>query len=158
MRLRHSSEKSPPAARRFRALGVFVDLMGLPWSDGLIVSCEMRISNIIGILVDVLRAGKLGSGRAASICGKLVFTFAALAGRSGRAMLRALRRRCHERRTNLNPQLIFSIDWWIRVLRRAPPRPIPWKISSSNLVVSYSDGEGGDAGVGVAIWSSLLDR
>ena len=39
---------------------------------------------------------------------------------------------------------------------KAPPRTIPWKVSECDVVVSYSDGEGGDAGVGVAIWSKRL--
>ena len=151
-------KKSPPAARLFRALGVFVDLRTLPHDRGLIVVCERRLDAIIDLLQKVMAEGKLGSGLAASICGKLVFTGAAVAGRFGRAMLRAMRRRCTERRANLNPQLRLAIDWWIRSLRQAPPRPIPWRMDEMHVVISYSDGEGSDAGVGVAVWSSRLPQ
>ena len=40
----------------------------------------------------------------------------------------------------------------------APPRPIPWRLEDRPMVVSYSDGEGSDAGVGVAIWTERLHR
>ena len=73
------------------------------------------------------------------------------------AMLRAFRRRAYEpSRFNLNPQLVATCDWWLRGLRLAPPRPIPWKLDERNITVSYSDGEGSDAGVGVAVWSARL--
>ena len=71
--------------------------------------------------------------------------------------MRAFRRRCYERRVNLNPQLRVAIDWWLRSLRFAAPRPIPWHVADRPQVVTYSDGEGSDAGVGVAIWANCLD-
>lgn len=37
-----------------------------------------------------------------------------------------------------------------------PPRPVPWNMSGRNLIVSYTAGEGADAGVGVAVWSDQL--
>ena len=43
-------------------------------------------------------------------------------------------------------------------MKAAPHRPIPWRLDGYNMVVSYSDGEGSDAGVGVAIWSKRLER
>ena len=100
--------------------------------------------------------GKLGSGLPSSICGKLVFSMSTFAGRFSRAMVRAFRRRFYERRINLNPQLRAASAWWINAMRCAPPRPIPWNLSYLPTVVSYSDGEGSEAGVGVAIWSALL--
>jgi hypothetical protein len=72
-------------------------------------------------------------------------------------MIKCFNRRAHEvGRYNLNPQISSTCDWWIRGLKVAPPRPIPWRIEERDLVISYSDGEGSDAGVGVAIWSKRL--
>ena len=95
---------------------------------------------------------RLSSGQAASLVGKLMFASVAFAGFYGKSMLRALRRRSYERRTNLNPQLMATISWWMRQLKLAPPRPIPWSVLNRRVVLTYSDGEGADAGVGVAIW------
>ena len=149
--------KSPLPSVRFRALGVFVDLSCLPLACGFIVVCDKRIDGIIDILYKIIQCKRLSSGLASSLCGKLVFTSSALAGTFGRAMMRAFRRRCYERRVYLNPQLRVAIDWWLRSLRFASPRPIPWHVADRPQVVTYSDGEGSDAGVGVAIWANCLD-
>ena len=42
--------------------------------------------------------------------------------------------------------------WWQENLWAAPPRPVFSSFVGRPLVVSYSDGEGGDAGVGIAAW------
>jgi hypothetical protein len=52
----------------------------------------------------------------------------------------------------LNVQLRTAIHWWIKQLRRPTFREIPLRAPSAPLVLSYSDGEGDDAGVGVAVW------
>ena len=52
----------------------------------------------------------------------------------------------------LNDQLRSALYWWIENLRVAPPRPVFLPNQDRPLVVSYSDGEGGDAGVGIAAW------
>ena len=38
----------------------------------------------------------------------------------------------------------------------APPREVPLKLSNMHTVVTYSDGERSEAGVGVTIWSTRL--
>jgi hypothetical protein len=150
-------KKSPPHATVFRALGVFVDLSPLPLAAASIKACERRLDQICHIIEEVFRAYVLNCGTAASIAGKLLFTTCSFSGRFGRAMLRPFNRRASElHRFHLNPQLAAACSWWIRNLRTAPPRPIPWRVDGRHLVVSYSDGEGSDAGVGIAIWSDKL--
>ena len=46
-----------------------------------------------------------------------------------------------------------SLAWWAAELPRTPPRIIPTSIENRNLVVSYSDGEGSNAQIGVAFWT-----
>jgi hypothetical protein len=105
----------------------------------------------------LLNTSRVTSALAASIAGKLLFTSSSFAGRYGKAMLRAFHRRAGETgRFNLNPQLVSSSEWWIGNLKVAPARAIPWKLDQLDVAISYSDGEGSDAGVGVAIWSKRL--
>ena len=73
-------------------------------------------------------------------------------GQLGRAKLRPLKRRQHERgRTNLNHQLLSAIEWWLQLLNSQIPEAIPLSVDQWPTVISYSDGEGDAAGVGVAI-------
>ena len=74
-------------------------------------------------------------------------------GRFGRAMLRAFSRRQHEAgRSNLNPQIEAACRFWIENLPTVRPREVPVNPERLPLAISYSDGEGGMAGVGVALW------
>jgi hypothetical protein len=151
--------KSPEPAQLFRALGVFVDLRPLPFGAALISACEQRLANIEHILMSILKNKHISPSLSASVAGKLQFTTSSFAGRFGKAMIRCFNRRAHETgRFNLNPQISSTCDWWIRGLKVAPSRPIPWRIEERDLVISYSDGEGSDAGVGVAIWSKRLSQ
>ena len=43
-------------------------------------------------------------------------------------------------------------------MRSYEPRPIPTSLRDLPSIVSYSDGEGGSAGVGVAVWCSWLEH
>jgi len=122
-------EKSPEASQLFRALGVFVDLKPLPLSAAMIRVCKDRVNSIILTLHQIMQTGRVTPGIAASIAGKLLFTSSSFAGRYGKAMLRAFHRRASEiGRSNLNPQLTASSEWWINGLRLAPARSIPWKL------------------------------
>lgn len=74
-------------------------------------------------------------------------------GRLGRALLRAFSRRQHEYgRTALNPQLLAAIKVYMSNLRSLKLREIPISLADRLTCVSYSDGEGESAGVGIALW------
>ena len=67
--------------------------------------------------------------------------------------MRPLSRRQHEpRRFALNGQLRSALRWWLCNLHLAPPRVVFVRDETRPLVISYSDGEGADAGVGIAAW------
>ena len=110
------------------------------------------------LLHQIEETGRLGSGEAASLTGKLGFTLCASFGRFGRAKLRPYIRRCGEHRMQLNPQLRSANRFWLQFLATYTPRPIPAWLDGMETVVSYSDGEGADAGLGIAVWSSRCPK
>ena len=68
-------------------------------------------------------------------------------------MLRPFSRRQHEPgRFNLNPQIVAACEFWLRNLPNVRPREVPVNPELLPLAVSYSDGEGDKAGVGIALW------
>jgi hypothetical protein len=58
----------------------------------------------------------------------------------------------------LGKDLHNCLVWWLAFLRNYTPRPIPTSLSSLPLLVSYSDGEGADAGIGAALWHPFATR
>ena len=56
----------------------------------------------------------------------------------------------------MNAQIQSAIDFWWSFLSNYMPRPVPMFLEELDTVISYSDGEGAKAGVGVAVWSSRL--
>jgi hypothetical protein len=112
---------------------------------------------IILILEEALTSRKFPSSIAGSVFGKLDFALNAVAGRFGRAMMRPIKRRQYEARSNMNPQLEACLVWWCKFLRQHKPRAIPVSLKELITVVTYSDGEG-TGGVGVAIWHPALRK
>ena len=47
-----------------------------------------------------------------------------------------------------------AIEFWLRFLAAHKPRFIPVFYEERDVTVSYSDGEGAKAGLGLAVWSS----
>ena len=60
--------------------------------------------------------------------------------------------RAYSRAKNLNSGLISCFKWWLAFLNEFKPRPIPASLSDLPCIISYSDGEGGLAGIGAAVW------
>ena len=108
----------------------------------------------------IICKSRLPPGEASSLAGKFGFALNAVFGRVGRAKLRPIFDRCKTTRfgSGLSPQLRSCILWWLHVLQVYVSREIPTSMPSRPLVVSYSDGEGDKAGVGVSIYSSLAPR
>ena len=77
----------------------------------------------------------------------------ACCGRIGRAKMRPFIRRSYENNLSLNPQLMSAILWWKKFLIEFKPRLVPASLKHMDVIISYSDGEGADAGVGVGVWS-----
>lgn len=149
-----SASKSPLPSGRFVVIGVLLDLTGTPMSEAILQITEKRLEQLTKILMLIEANRKLGSGEAASLTGKLGFSLCACFGRVGRAKLRPFIRRSGERRSAVNHQIQAAVTWWLKFLREYVPRHIPFRLEDLNLVVSYSDGEGARAGLGIAVWSA----
>ena len=144
--------KSPPPEALFRLLGAMIDLRKTPLPP-VIRLAEDRYVKLYGIISRILKDGSLASGLAGQLFGQLGFSCSQFFGRWGRAKMRPLSRRQHEpRRFALNAQLRAALRWWLKNLHLAPPRAVYLHSENRPLVVSYSDGEGADAGVGIAAW------
>ena len=145
--------KSPPPAAVFNTLGAETDLSGFPDDPVLLRASKDRIEKLVVLLNDVVEAGFLKPALAGKLFGKLMFMSSQYYGRCGRALLRAFARRQHDLKHNaLNPQLRASCLCWLSAIRTTRPREVPMDLASLPCAVSYSDGEGADAGVGIALW------
>ena len=145
--------KSPPPASSGRVLGVRSNLAATPAGCPVIEVAPDRVDQLLGMLDEIISSNRLSPGLAGKVWGRLQFASTQAYGRVGRAMLRAFSRRQHETgRQNLNPQLRASISWWKTNLPQLPPRPVPSGFTSRPVVISYSDGEGADGQVGIALW------
>ena len=145
--------KSPPPADFFRVLGAMVDLRLYPEGPILLRAAHDRVEALVEQLEDIRTSGRLPPALAGKIYGKLMFMSSQFFGRLGRALLRAFSRRQHEpERFALNPQIRFAIQFWISNMATLRPREIPIDFSSMPTYVSYSDGEGDTAGIGIALW------
>ena len=145
--------KSPPPSACGRVLGVTSDLSPTPLAPPLIRVTHDRIEVLMAALAKVRQEGRLAPGLAGKLWGRLQFASTQAYGRTGRAMLRAFNRRQHEQgKVFLNTQLKASIEWWMSNLPRLPDRPVPTDFRDRPVVVSYSDGEGAQGQVGIALW------
>ena len=129
------------------------DLTNFPASPALLLATEERKQKVKVMLTDVLHAGYLKPALSGKLFGVLMFMSSQYYGRCGRALLRAFARRQHDsRHLGLNPQLKASCAFWLENIETLRPREIPMNLADLPCAVSYSDGEGADAGVGIALW------
>ena len=146
-------DKSPPPAFFFRALGAMVHLRNDELHKPYICVTEDRASKMMDAMDGILSDEALGPAYAGQLFGQLGFTCTQCHGKWGRAKMRPFVRRQYEvARFALNPQLMSAIFWWKSNIPRAPSRQVFVNDKSRHLVITYSDGEGADAGVGIAAW------
>ena len=143
-------KKSPLPGTRPRVLGAFMHYGNLARASHLCI-CPIRLQAILQQLQSIQSLQLLYPGEAMSIHGKLMHVSDQMFGQVGRAHTRAFRRRSYEHRTALNPQLRAALSWWLNHLASSPPREVPLRVGDLPLAVSWGDGEGSDAGLGVVI-------
>lgn len=153
-----SSSKEFDPSQIFNAIGVSVDLRSFPCHDPTIMITMRRVNALRQLLVSILKKGKLGSGEAASLAGKLGFSMSATFGRFGRCRLRPIFSRAHSKARNMDHELVTCLKWWVQFLNTFEPRPVPTRLESLPFAISYSDGEGASAGIGAAIWHPHYER
>ena len=133
-------------------LGAEVDVRQFPSAPVVIRITENRTTVLIEQLEGILSANRLTAGLAGQMWGKLQHACSMLWGRYGAAKLRPFSRRQRDGYTTLNPQLRSSIEWWLTILRSsAMPRQVTL-LQHKRTLLSYSDGEGAQAGVGIGLW------
>ena len=150
-------KKSPYPTQNYLAVGYRMQHRGTPTALARLRISANRRATLIAYIQTYLDECRITGAEASSLVGRLGFSLNAVQGRFGRAMLRSIRRRQYENRTNLNAQLLAALKWWKRFLRCHKPRYIPVSLKDRNVVISYSDGEG-SGGVGVAVWHPDLAR
>ena len=147
-------EKSPPPSQSLRTLGATTDLRDFPRKAIMLRVAKDRVAELTQQILEIHKARYLRSALAGKLFGRLMFCSSQYFGRLGRSMIRAYNRRQHETAHNgWNRQLESACRFWLRNLPQGRPREVPMDFASKRFVVSYSDGEGSTAGVGVAIWS-----
>ena len=147
--------KSPFPSQVHRILGATSDLSQTPCGPPTLSISQDRVAQLTSMVKDVLVSGHLHPAMAGKLWERLGFSCTQMFGRFGRAKLRRFSRRQHEhRRFWLNHQLTSALKWWLQILSCSPPRLVPTDLSARRRIVSYSDGEGSEAGVGVALWES----
>jgi len=147
-----SLAKDKDPSQLFTVIGVSVDLRPLPLGDPNVMVTQRRLASLENMIRWILLKMCLGSGEAASLSGKLGFTLSATFGRIGRCRVKPILKRAYSRSGPLGKILMNCLLWWLSFLRMYTPRAIPTSLASLPSVVSYSDGEGGLAGIGAAIW------
>lgn len=137
-----------------------LDTSGTPAEPAHLPVSTKRIAAQSQMQRSIIHRSRLPPGEASSQVGELGFAVHAVFGRVGRAKLLPMFDRCHltRFRGGQSPQLRSCLLWWLQFLRVYVSREIPTSMQSKPLVVSYSDGEGDKAGVGVSIYSSLPQR
>ena len=113
---------------------------------------EGRIKEIGEQIHEIWTTKVLKPGLAGKMFGRLLFCSSQFYGNLGKSMIRAFKRRQYESLCGWNRQLEASCAFWSNNLPWGKAREVPMSFEGIPLVVSYSDGEGTDAGVGIAIW------
>ena len=153
-----STSKNAPPSSCFAVIGISLDLGPFPADEPTVLITASRIASLSEIMHCILWIGALGSGEAASLAGKLGFALSVTFGKFGRCRIRPILRRSYSRARKVNAEIRACLLWWLSFLRGFTSRPIPTSLESLPLVVSYSDGEGGWAGIGAAIWLPNRER
>ena len=149
-----SAEKAPLPTANFVVIGVELSLERVPDEEAAIKVSTKRIEQLTKTLQTIKAEGRLSPGEASSLTGALGFTLCAVFGRFGRAKLRPFIRRSTERRNGTNHQILAAVEFWLKFLTQYRPRTVPTFVHDRDTVVTYSDGEGADAGLGIALWST----
>ena len=144
--------KSPHPHQVFNAIGVAVNLLAVPQNEAEFSLTDRRRRNLKNIMLHFLAVRRITPSEAGSLWGKLSHAATQMFGTYGRAQLAPFVWRQHEDRSNMNLQLEASLVWWLQHLDAYIPRVVQSCLRTRGVVVSYSDGEDAEAGVGVAVW------
>ncbi len=144
-------------------LGVHYNL-----DDQLVSITEERKKSILSSIQDILQSGRLGSGQAGKLKGKLSFASMQLWGKVGRAFLRCLSERQYSSAPidSINVAIGLALREWTWLTISGTPRPIQCVSDSPADVVIFTDeyfpnpmlGETGQARVGGVIFDRCRSK
>ena len=126
--------------------------IGYPASPILLTVTEGRTQEISEQINAICHARFLKPGLAGKLFRRLLFCSSQYCGNLGRAMIRALKQRQYESISGWNRQLKAACAFWSVNLPGGRLREVPMTFANIPHVISYSDGERGEARVGVAIY------
>ena len=154
-------KKHVPMAPLFTYLGVQHDLSKVPAGIVTLRILENRREALIDACREVLCSGRLSSGAAASLRGKLYFAATTAYGRVGRAALQPILQR-QERgseRNSLTPAMVRSLSFFITLLNHMPDREITLGSQGSPPVLVWSDAswESGVGRLGFVVYDPASD-
>ena len=148
------AKSPPPPPKQFlRNLGAMTDLKHFTKRAIELVSSDEEVQTTLGDLRHVFERGRLYLAFAGNLYGRMQGATATCFGRFGCAMLTSCSRRQHEPgRSKITPQIKAACEFRTRNLPIVRPREVQVNPPNLPLAISYSDGEGESAGVGVALW------
>ena len=154
--------KHVPMAPMFVYLGVRHDLSKAPLGLVTLSILPERRDALVAACREVLQVGRLSSGAAASLRGKLYFAATTAYGRVGRAALQPILQR-QERsgeRDALTPSMIRSLSFFITLLNHMPAREVTLGSQGVPPVLVWSDAswEAGVGRLGFVVYDPLSDE
>ena len=153
--------KHETMAPLFTYLGVQHDLSRVPAGIVTLRILEKRREALVASCREILKAGRLSSGAAASLRGKLYFAVTAAYGRVGRAALQPIlqRQEADGGRDSLTPAMIKSLSFFVTLLNHMPDREITLGSRGVPPVLVWSDAawEAGVGRLGFVVYDPLDD-
>ena len=145
---RYDRGKSPPPEQTFRLLGVqhSLNVSAVVWL------CEAKVEKLLRQVRYHRRCKRVTAADASTLHGSFNWVRCSLWGRCGAAILTPLRaRQRHRKYTGLNSALLAMFDWLEHALVHENSQAIRCDITSLDLAVTVSDGEG-TGNVAVGMW------
>ena len=123
-----AGDKDLPFAKKFKALGVEVDLSS--WKDGCVrfANTEQRANELAAKISDILASGKLTSAEALSLRGRMQFANAQIWGRASKLCLNAVTAHAY---SGNGPEVSFDLAHYLSVFKCCLADSKPREIGSS---------------------------
>lgn len=150
-----------PFTRRFKVLGVVIDLLELKAKKITVMNTEERKREIKESIEDVLKAKVLSPVEAASLRGRMGYVYLQCAGKPMAPALHTLSQRAEAKWKQVGVDLnlaeaLQQLSWFFT---NAPPRLLDFRKEAAECII-FTDGayEEGVATCGGVIWSATLGQ
>ena len=134
------NEKSPLPSQVHRILGATSDLSQTRCGPPTLSIAQGRVAQLTSMIKDVLESRRLNPAVAGKLWRRLGVQLHSDVWSVWQGKTSSFSRR----------QLTSALKWWLEILSCSLPRLVPNNLSARRRILSYSDGEGSEAGFGVA--------